>query len=120
MPIRVQRSREKGWRMPENTLYVGRPTIWGNPYKVVDISPGVFSVRLDKYVNDETVVDILTGTCHLEYSSKRAANKDCISAYEMYLEYKMKKDPTFLDKLKGYNLTCWCNLNSPCHADILI
>jgi len=32
MPIRVQRSRAKGWRMPANTVYVGRPTIWGNPF----------------------------------------------------------------------------------------
>ncbi len=31
MPQRVQRMRSKGWRMPENTVYVGRPTRWGNP-----------------------------------------------------------------------------------------
>ena len=31
-PARVQRRRTKGWRMPENTVYVGRPTKWGNPY----------------------------------------------------------------------------------------
>lgn len=31
-PIRVQRKRTKGWRMPANTVYVGRPSIWGNPY----------------------------------------------------------------------------------------
>ena len=31
-PQRVQRQRTKGWRMPPNTVYVGRPTKWGNPY----------------------------------------------------------------------------------------
>ncbi len=31
MPVRVQRKRVRGWRMPENTVYVGRPTKWGNP-----------------------------------------------------------------------------------------
>ena len=31
-PIRVQRKRTKGWRMPANTVYVGRKTIWGNRY----------------------------------------------------------------------------------------
>lgn len=35
-PVRVQRSRAKGWRMPANTVYVGRPTKWGNPFKVGD------------------------------------------------------------------------------------
>lgn len=34
MPIRVQRRRTKGWRMPLNTVYVGRPTRWGNPCRV--------------------------------------------------------------------------------------
>ena len=32
-PIRVQRKRVKGWKMPSNTVYVGRPSIWGNPFK---------------------------------------------------------------------------------------
>src|SRR6185312_6782793 len=31
-PIRIQRQRTKGWRMPANTVYVGRPTKWGNPF----------------------------------------------------------------------------------------
>lgn len=33
VPIRIQRKRTKGWKMPENTVYVGRPTEWGNPFK---------------------------------------------------------------------------------------
>ena len=31
-PIRIQRKRTKGWRMPPNTVYVGRPSKWGNPF----------------------------------------------------------------------------------------
>jgi hypothetical protein len=31
---RIQRQRIKGWRMPENAVYVGRPSPWGNPYKI--------------------------------------------------------------------------------------
>lgn len=33
MPQRIQRKRTKGWKMPANTVYVGRPTEWGNPFK---------------------------------------------------------------------------------------
>ena len=33
---RIQRMRTKGWRMPENTVYVGRPSKWGNPYSVLE------------------------------------------------------------------------------------
>ncbi len=32
IPVRIQRKRTRGWRMPPNTIYVGRPTKWGNPY----------------------------------------------------------------------------------------
>ena len=28
MPIRIQRKRTKGWRMPEGAVYVGRPSTW--------------------------------------------------------------------------------------------
>lgn len=45
MPKRIQRKRTKGWRMPENTIYVGRPTKWGNWF-----SWGT-SHRSDQYVD---------------------------------------------------------------------
>jgi hypothetical protein len=31
---RIQRLRKKGWRMPTNTVYVGRPSKWGNPFRI--------------------------------------------------------------------------------------
>ena len=33
-PIRVQRKRTKGWKMPPNTVCVNRGTKWGNPFTV--------------------------------------------------------------------------------------
>lgn len=34
MPVRIQLSRAKGWRMPPNTVKVDRSTPWGNPFVV--------------------------------------------------------------------------------------
>ena len=34
MAKRIQRKREKGWKNPSGTVYVGRPTKWGNPYLI--------------------------------------------------------------------------------------
>lgn len=34
LPMRIQRKRTKGWKMPGNTIYVGRGSKWGNPYKI--------------------------------------------------------------------------------------
>lgn len=33
-PVRIQRQRIKGWKMPENTVSVCRPGRWGNPFRV--------------------------------------------------------------------------------------
>jgi hypothetical protein len=83
---RIQRLRRKGWRMPANTVYVGRPSKWGNPFRI-----GVDGTR------DEV-----------------------ISKYRRWLEEKLKEDPTFLDPLKGKDLACWCPLDVPCHADVIL
>ena len=34
MPQRIQRRRTKDWKMPKNTIYVGRGSQWGNPFIV--------------------------------------------------------------------------------------
>ena len=40
-PHRVQLSRTKGWRMPENTMCVSRPSRFGNPFAVhTVVAPG--------------------------------------------------------------------------------
>lgn len=36
MPKRIQRKRTKGWKMPPNTVYVGRPSPCGNLFKGED------------------------------------------------------------------------------------
>jgi hypothetical protein len=83
---RIQRLRRKGWRMPKNTVYVGRPSRWGNPFRI-----GVDGTR-----------------------------EEVITKYKKWLEEKLKKDPTFLDPLKGKDLACWCPLSLPCHADVIL
>jgi hypothetical protein len=35
-PVRVERRRTKGWRIPENTIYVGRGTMLGCPFGLDD------------------------------------------------------------------------------------
>ena len=86
---RIQRKRSKGWRMPENTVYVGRGTKWGNPYKVgVD---GTADECVDKYAKDI----------------------DCIQGKLSFLSNDMTD-------LIGKDLACWCPLDQPCHADVLI
>ena len=86
---RIQRKRTKGWKMPPDTVYVGRPTKWGNPYKVHD----------PPYL--ETILDV-------------------IGEYRRWLCVQLFRDPHFLDPLRGKDLACWCRLDQPCHADVLL
>ena len=34
MPVRIQRRRTRGWKLPEGAVCVSRPSRWGNPIKV--------------------------------------------------------------------------------------
>ncbi len=51
MGKRIQRKRTKGWRMPDNTIYVGRGSKWGNEFTVEEYGREG-SVRLFReYIN---------------------------------------------------------------------
>jgi hypothetical protein len=90
-PVRIQRRRAKGWRMPPGAVYVGRPTIWGNPFRQSD---GVGLV-----IDPQLAVDLY-----------RARLED----------FGQAQLDRLLAPLEGYDLCCWCRLNQPCHADVLL
>jgi len=114
-PIRIQRKRTKGWEMPDNTVYVGRPGEFGNPFIVgswmkigagqgKDIMGWLRAIEA-KYTNNTYTLVI-----------------DNKMAVEMFAEY-MKRYPIHknrLLKLRGKNLACWCKIGDPCHADVLL
>lgn len=97
-PIRIQRKRTPGWKMPPNTVYVGRPTKWGNPWFVEG--------DLVKIVNKKTAQVWIEGGGGL---------KACLA---MYRAHAIKCLP--VKELKGKNLACFCRTDQPCHADVLL
>ena len=110
-PQRIQRKRTKGWRMPENTVYVGRGSKWGNPYKVVaQYKNGPFDIYHDDWFLGQS-----TGR---EGAQRIAVNK-FLEARENY-RHNIPDDATIQAELKGKNLACWCADATPCHADVLI
>ena len=90
-PQRIQRKRTRGWRMPPNTVYVGRGSKWGTIFRVGQI--GV--------PDAQTAVDLYR--------------------HEMMTRGGSWQDLRFdLHELRGKNLACWCPLEQPCHADVLL
>lgn len=56
--------------------------------------------------------------------SKGFTVKDCIELFEKWITHKLfisnLSSVPDVSKLKGKNLACWCPLDKPCHADILL
>lgn len=76
--------------MPPNTIYVGRPTKWGNPF---------FVGR-----HYETAEEAVT--------AYRQWLEDSLPGQKLKYEE--------ISELRGKNLACWCAPNKPCHADVLL
>ncbi len=94
-PKRIQRKREKDRRKPENTVYVGRGSRWENPHdwrKVGGSRPAYLGkmIARDYYKAD------------LKYGELGYTRADVRTI------------------LRGKNLMCWCGLDEPCHADVLL
>lgn len=108
MPKRIQRKRTKGWKMPPNTVYVGRPSKWGNPYKAGE------KVELGDF--------IYYGIKELEQYENITPehNLHAMQLFYFFTQVLKKYGKLDLSELKGKNLACWCPLDKPCHADILL
>ncbi len=95
-PVRIQRKRSKGWRMPDGAVYVGRPTRWGNPWRV-----GEWSSTLGRTMD---VTDAVA----------RFSREHAVGGTRAWMNREWR------EQLSGKDLVCWCPLDQPCHADVLL
>jgi hypothetical protein len=91
--------------MPADVVYVGRPSLYGNPFQSTDRRPERPSDRLRR-----------------------------VEHYRLWLVEPETRRPWFgreandrrarllgmLGRLRGRDLACWCSLDEPCHADVLL
>jgi hypothetical protein len=94
MPERIQLRRTKGWRKPEGAIVVSRPSYWANNYRV--------------------------GAPHPIHGWPMSRGE----AVALYRDSWDGVDPGWLrlgrKELAGHDLACWCPLDEPCHADVLL
>jgi hypothetical protein len=98
-PKRIQRKRTKGWRMPEGAVYVGRGSKWGNPYPV---GKGLWTP---------------TGWV------AEASHEDAVASFTDDIRWgacDVPEPEEIRAELAGKDLACWCPLDQPCHADVLL
>jgi hypothetical protein len=101
-PVRVQLRRSKGWQMPENTVVVSRPGPLGNPFIVGRHGTRAECVRFYRLMLGGTLLI----SCDAETFLAQRAYRERLAS--------------LLPDLRGKNLACWCPLDSPCHADVLL
>lgn len=125
-PQRIQRRRTKGWKMPENTVYVGRGSRWGNPYRVVPAGSCNVSPRLNsQWRNADHWHVHWPDSDTWCYETRAEANERAVDLFELMIHpASTQKDYPLSDAiseaLAGKNLACWCPESLPCHADVLL
>jgi hypothetical protein len=88
--------------MPPNTVKVDRTTKWGNPFtpkagENKDYCATLFQHMVAGYI----CISRKEPTAEAQLAYLRMAKKN-------------------IGKLRGKNLACWCRLDAPCHADVLL
>lgn len=106
-PERIQLKRTKGWRKPDGAIVVSRPSRWGNPFTVAG--------AIENGYLDEPPGSI---------------RRMCVSMYRAWLakpehewwhgRERAHRIQAELHELRGHDLACWCPLDQPCHADVLL
>jgi hypothetical protein len=120
-PQRIQRKRTAGWRMPENARYVGRPSRWGNPFRIYrghsSIGPTWSKAR-------ESWGHLPAQECIYVTSSAPLGPDAAVALFKSLIEVRQRDEPErlreWLGPLVGRDLACWCPIGQPCHADVLL
>lgn len=102
-PVRLQRSRRRGSRLVSPNglpiVYVGRPSKYGNPFKASN------------------------GDCDHPDCGPRShppvTALEAVEAFRMWFNAHPDREE-MKRELRGKNLACWCPLDQPCHADVLL
>lgn len=125
-PRRIQRKRAKGWKMPPGAVYVGRPTVYGNPFEVIQLPCGCWENRDDNGVTYMHIHSMLLEPVHPPITKREAVENSVRLFYEdltQWLGGRVELQAGLaeaIEKLRGKDLACWCPLDVPCHADVLL
>lgn len=80
-------------------VYVGRPTRWGNPFRIGAVSAD----------------DCMTCADVAEAVSKYRSEVLTFGG-----GFAGVRADEICQELRGKNLACWCPIGQPCHADVLL
>ena len=101
--VQIQSWRKRGGKKPDNVVIVARPSKWGNPWTVQAYMEAGYK------------------------PTREQAQRVCVDAFEAWMKGEQywahgtgtlpPPDPA---ELRGKDLACYCKLDEPCHADVLL
>ncbi len=126
-PQRIQRQRAAGWRMQAGAIYAGRPTVFGNPWKV---KPDLTIEGPGMYFSTADEIDTAYGFAVQLYREWLWRGEECpalmlrrkdeMKADREQLEARRRSILGQLHTLTGHDLACWCPEGLACHSDVLL
>ncbi|MBN9607821.1 MAG: hypothetical protein BGO26_10145 [Actinobacteria bacterium 69-20] len=120
MPERIQMSRSHPWRAEHpDAVIVDRRTKWGNPFKIGrTYDMWVHDVTPKGYVENVTqAVELFRQYTHFHFVPIKPETRPYHGIYTYGLEPLASHARRLL---AGRDLACWCPLDQPCHADVLL
>lgn len=103
---RIQLSRKKGWRKPANTVVVSRPGYFGNPYRLGGQHDWFSENEFGPVFNSQVITPALAVELYRRDILDEVVGAPALEAIRR--------------ELRGKDLACWCALDQPCHADVLL
>ena len=130
MPRRIQRRREKGFRLADlsdNYVCCHRPGRLGNPYPWQSdwAAWGVVAMGLKNTAHDRKRVAAMSYRWRINGQRLQCISAFAIVAANMCLPADVQTWPfpsqaEIRAKLGGRDLVCWCRQDDWCHADVLL
>lgn len=116
-PRRILLSRAKGWRMPPDTAKVDRSTGFGNPFPMRRCMVTCCGSKTEHWS-----VGSFDGPGFWVRASEAEARALSVTAFRTWLTAPSRTHlvARAQHQLRGKNLACWCALDQPCHADVLL
>lgn len=118
MPERIQRKRQAGWRLPEGAVIVDRTSKWGNPWRIVPVRDHAFPWG--------DAADVIHDTHRTSIGRFERFTRipGTGAPYWAVQAYRRDLTPELIAaaraELAGRDLCCFCRLDQPCHADVLL
>ena len=106
--VRLQRSRKKGAHLVSPNglpiICVSRPGPYGNLWRV----------------GRQPACGCRSADCPHQSIFICSTPKEAVEMFRWWAENRLKNIPHWLDSIRNCNVADWCDLDQPCHGDVLL